>query len=160
MRGYTSPSCIIEIRWLFCGIPRAGPSGWPSLEARIRRAEGGAAAPRCALAGHIAGRGASRTGRRRGCSRKWKLFARAPSAVAMPRLVATARRLRVMPPPRLSWCTHCPSSAPSCSRGAFAFYFELINLAETNHRKRRRIALQPERTEAGRQRGSLRRHVL
>ncbi len=24
---------------------------------------------------------------------------------------------------------------------AFAFYFELINLAETNHRKRRRIAL-------------------
>jgi phosphoenolpyruvate carboxylase len=25
---------------------------------------------------------------------------------------------------------------------AFAFYFELINLAETNHRKRRRIALQ------------------
>ena len=28
---------------------------------------------------------------------------------------------------------------------AFAFYFELINLAETNHRKRRRIALQPER---------------
>src|SRR5215472_12965899 len=25
---------------------------------------------------------------------------------------------------------------------AFAFYFELINLAETNHRKRRRLALQ------------------
>jgi phosphoenolpyruvate carboxylase len=37
---------------------------------------------------------------------------------------------------------------------AFAFYFELINLAETNHRKRRRIALQLC-GETGRQRGSL-----
>jgi phosphoenolpyruvate carboxylase len=37
---------------------------------------------------------------------------------------------------------------------AFAFYFELINLAETNHRKRRRIALQLS-GEVGRQRGSL-----
>ncbi len=37
---------------------------------------------------------------------------------------------------------------------AFAFYFELINLAETNHRKRRRTALQLT-GEAGRQRGSL-----
>ncbi len=37
---------------------------------------------------------------------------------------------------------------------AFAFYFELINLAETNHRKRRRHALQLS-GEAGRQRGSL-----
>jgi phosphoenolpyruvate carboxylase len=37
---------------------------------------------------------------------------------------------------------------------AFAFYFELINLAETNHRKRRRIALQLS-GEAARQRGSL-----
>jgi len=37
---------------------------------------------------------------------------------------------------------------------AFAFYFELINLAETNHRKRRRIALQLS-GETGRQRGSL-----
>jgi phosphoenolpyruvate carboxylase len=37
---------------------------------------------------------------------------------------------------------------------AFAFYFELINLAETNHRKRRRIALQLS-GNAGRQRGSL-----
>jgi len=37
---------------------------------------------------------------------------------------------------------------------AFAFYFELINLAETNHRKRRRIALQLS-GEAGKQRGSL-----
>jgi len=37
---------------------------------------------------------------------------------------------------------------------AFAFYFELINLAETNHRKRRRIALQLS-GETSRQRGSL-----
>jgi len=37
---------------------------------------------------------------------------------------------------------------------AFGFYFELINLAETNHRKRRRTALQLT-GEAGRQRGSL-----
>ena len=37
---------------------------------------------------------------------------------------------------------------------AFAFYFELINLAETNHRKRRRIALQLT-GGASRQRGSL-----
>jgi phosphoenolpyruvate carboxylase len=37
---------------------------------------------------------------------------------------------------------------------AFAFYFELINLAETNHRKRRRIALRLS-GEAGRQRGAL-----
>ena len=36
---------------------------------------------------------------------------------------------------------------------AFAFYFELINLAETNHRKRRRLALQLS-GQAGRQRGS------
>ncbi len=37
---------------------------------------------------------------------------------------------------------------------AFAFYFELINLAETNHRKRRRVALRLC-GEVGRQRGSL-----
>lgn len=37
---------------------------------------------------------------------------------------------------------------------AFAFYFELINLAETNHRKRRRLALQLS-GGAGQQRGSL-----
>ena len=37
---------------------------------------------------------------------------------------------------------------------AFAFFFELINLAETNHRKRRRIALQLS-GEAAQQRGSL-----
>jgi len=37
---------------------------------------------------------------------------------------------------------------------AFAFYFELINLAETNHRKRRRLALRLS-GQAGCQRGSL-----
>ena len=37
---------------------------------------------------------------------------------------------------------------------AFAFYFELINLAETNHRKRRRTALRLS-GQANRQRGSL-----
>jgi len=37
---------------------------------------------------------------------------------------------------------------------AFGFYFELINLAETNHRKRRRLALQVSGS-AGKQRGSL-----
>jgi len=37
---------------------------------------------------------------------------------------------------------------------AFGFYFELINLAETNHRKRRRLALQVSGA-AARQRGSL-----
>jgi phosphoenolpyruvate carboxylase len=36
---------------------------------------------------------------------------------------------------------------------AFAFYFELINLAETNHRKRRRLSLQ---LSGEAQRGSLR----
>jgi len=38
---------------------------------------------------------------------------------------------------------------------AFAFYFELINLAETNHRKRRRLSMQLA-GEAENQRGSLR----
>ncbi|HEX3438535.1 MAG TPA: phosphoenolpyruvate carboxylase [Pseudacidobacterium sp.] len=38
---------------------------------------------------------------------------------------------------------------------AFAFYFELINLAETNHRKRRRLSLQLSGDSAA-QRGSLR----
>ena len=38
---------------------------------------------------------------------------------------------------------------------AFAFYFELINLAETNHRKRRRLSYQLE-TNATPQRGDLR----
>ena len=32
---------------------------------------------------------------------------------------------------------------------AFAFYFELINLAETNHRKRRRIGAASERARRG-----------
>ncbi|MDP9039477.1 MAG: phosphoenolpyruvate carboxylase [Acidobacteriota bacterium] len=38
---------------------------------------------------------------------------------------------------------------------AFGFYFELINLAETNHRKRRRLAKELD-PDAGLQRGSLR----
>jgi phosphoenolpyruvate carboxylase len=38
---------------------------------------------------------------------------------------------------------------------AFAFYFELINLAETNHRKRRRLSIQAA-GDATSQRGSLR----
>jgi phosphoenolpyruvate carboxylase len=42
---------------------------------------------------------------------------------------------------------------------SFAFYFELINLAETNHRKRRRISLQLMQ-EANAQRGSLRGTLL
>ncbi|HUH61703.1 MAG TPA: phosphoenolpyruvate carboxylase [Terracidiphilus sp.] len=47
-----------------------------------------------------------------------------------------------------------PAERATLLTRAFAFYFELINLAETNHRKRRRVALQLSR-EAGRQRGSL-----
>ena len=39
---------------------------------------------------------------------------------------------------------------------AFSFYFELINLAETNHRKRRRLANQLDATVEKVQRGSLR----
>lgn len=42
---------------------------------------------------------------------------------------------------------------------SFAFYFELINLAETNHRKRRRVSLQLTQ-EANAQRGSLRGTLL
>src|SRR6185437_3869430 len=38
---------------------------------------------------------------------------------------------------------------------AFGFYFELINLAETNHRKRRRLAIQLDQNAAP-QRGDLR----
>jgi phosphoenolpyruvate carboxylase len=47
-----------------------------------------------------------------------------------------------------------PAERATLLTRAFAFYFELINLAETNHRKRRRVALQLS-GEAGRQRGSL-----
>jgi phosphoenolpyruvate carboxylase len=39
---------------------------------------------------------------------------------------------------------------------AFSFYFELINLAETNHRKRRRLSLQLNQSAASTQRGDLR----
>jgi len=47
-----------------------------------------------------------------------------------------------------------PSERAILLTRAFAFYFELINLAETNHRKRRRVALRLS-GQAGRQRGSL-----
>ncbi|HEY4009347.1 MAG TPA: phosphoenolpyruvate carboxylase, partial [Acidobacteriaceae bacterium] len=54
-----------------------------------------------------------------------------------------------------------PCTAHQLAR-AFAFYFELINLAETNHRKRRRRAAmlgdgQPEKVQRGSLRGTLRR---
>ena len=51
-------------------------------------------------------------------------------------------------------CTRCSAERAILLTRAFAFYFELINLAETNHRKRRRMALQVS-GDAGRQRGSL-----
>ncbi len=47
-----------------------------------------------------------------------------------------------------------PAERATLLTRAFAFYFELINLAETNHRKRRRMALQVS-GEAAKQRGSL-----
>ena len=47
-----------------------------------------------------------------------------------------------------------PATAYQLAR-AFGFYFELINLAETNHRKRRRLANELD-PNAGPQRGSLR----
>jgi phosphoenolpyruvate carboxylase len=47
-----------------------------------------------------------------------------------------------------------PTTAYQLAR-AFGFYFELINLAETNHRKRRRLSAQLD-TEAAPQRGDLR----
>lgn len=47
-----------------------------------------------------------------------------------------------------------PEKAHALTR-AFAFYFELINLAETNHRKRRRLSLHLA-GESSQQRGSLR----
>ncbi len=52
-----------------------------------------------------------------------------------------------------------PSTAHKLAR-AFAFYFELINLAETNHRKRRRRAgmlVERETVQRGSMRGTLRR---
>ncbi len=51
---------------------------------------------------------------------------------------------------------HCEDSTTAYQLGrAFSFYFELINLAETNHRKRRRLAHQLD-AAAPPQRGSLR----
>src|SRR6202789_3613888 len=45
------------------------------------------------------------------------------------------------PPPSLGLLHSLPVERAILLTRAFAFYFELINLAETNHRKRRRIAL-------------------
>ena len=86
--------------------------------------------------------------------RRWKRCARAPSAAATPKRAASDRRSR---PPRgaaLELVHSLPVERAILLTRAFAFYFELINLAETNHRKRRRIALRLS-GQAGRQRGSL-----
>ena len=72
------------------------------------------------------------------------------------RLAAIARRdARDATPalPALKQIVAEPNRAYQLAR-AFSFYFELINLAETNHRKRRRLANQLE--ENAPQRGSLR----
>ena len=58
--------------------------------------------------------------------------------------------------PTLDADLHDPVRAYQLAR-AFSFYFELINLAETNHRKRRRLAHELEESESSPvQRGSLR----
>ena len=75
----------------------------------------------------------------------------------------TARALsskpRATPADPLQHALHCVEalSLPSAYQlaRAFAFYFELINLAETNHRKRRRLSSQLH-PDAEPQRGSLR----
>jgi phosphoenolpyruvate carboxylase len=86
--------------------------------------------------------------------RRSKRCGRAPFAAATPTRTEKPRRPRARTPPRWSWCTRCPSERAILLTRAFAFYFELINLAETNHRKRRRVALRLS-GQAGRQRGSL-----
>ena len=79
----------------------------------------------------------------------WQLTGGGGVAAILQRIVAPADGLVTM----------IPSLLVSMAGGmvltrAFAFYFELINLAETNHRKRRRIAIQLIGA-SGRQRGSL-----
>jgi phosphoenolpyruvate carboxylase len=70
---------------------------------------------------------------------------------------AIARREGSSAPIALSLAEQDPTRAYQLAR-AFSFYFELINLAETNHRKRRRRAHQLEEssTNAKVQRGNLR----
>ncbi len=71
--------------------------------------------------------------------------------------------LPLLPDRQLTWIRPSPPSVPSPPTSptayhlarAFSFYFELINLAETNHRKRRRLATQLS-PDAIPQRGSLR----
>ncbi len=72
----------------------------------------------------------------------------------MPKRAATMPKPRATRPPRSNMVHSLPVEQATLLTRAFAFYFELINLAETNHRKRRRIALQLS-GRAGRQRGSL-----
>ncbi len=66
---------------------------------------------------------------------------------------AIARREQDLPFPGITAEAEDPSRAYQLAR-AFSFYFELINLAETNHRKRRRLAHLLE-TPGNVQRGSL-----
>ena len=66
---------------------------------------------------------------------------------------AIARRERDSPFPSITAEAEDPLRAYQLAR-AFSFYFELINLAETNHRKRRRLAHLLE-SPANVQRGSL-----
>ncbi len=83
------------------------------------------------------------------CSPKWNSCGRSPSA-------AVKRKAKRMPPQFATALGSVHSldlvQAYRLAR-AFAFYFELINLAETNHRKRRRLSLQ---LSGDTQRGSLR----
>ena len=75
-------------------------------------------------------------------------------AVEALRQAAIARRESDSLFPSLSAEAEDPLRAYQVAR-AFSFYFELINLAETNHRKRRRLAHQLESAEHI-QRGSFR----
>ena len=88
-------------------------------------------------------------------STTWKRCVRAPFAAATPSLAATLKRRRGRLPGRSRSFTRSPWSRPSLlTRTHSPSTLNYINLAETNHRKRRRIALQLS-GRAGRQRGSL-----
>ena len=80
---------------------------------------------------------------RQGTIRRRDAEARGHAEEAAANGTAALELVRSLPPERAILLTR-----------AFAFYFELINLAETNHRKRRRMALRLS-GQAGRQRGSL-----
>ena len=105
--------------------------------------------------GHSAGRGSARAGRQGAVRSRSKHCARGPSAVATPSRAETPKKLPATPPSAALALVHSlPVERAILLTRAFAFYFELINLAETNHRKRRRMALRLS-GQAGRQRGSL-----